>query len=265
MSTEHVRVGPKEWLVIMVTGTALITYLAPIKFPIWAQSSSTAWHISNVKSVGTAVAMYLAESDDRFVPLGYGYQQPRPWTVLLSPYLRSVTVLGKRLGDAPLPNPRLYGTIGLNYSALSTTPGGKLVPRSYAAIKRPEDVLLLVSHAAPPTTLRHTATGIPYVMSIEPPVCPPDNDLCIGGWGTDFWVKKGGMDPRDFAAQHGRVAAPFVPKEGRPRYTVAYVDGHARRMELAQLTEGTDCATPDEVLTRPCKRTGTGTYRWGDQ
>lgn len=264
MSTEHVRVGPKEWLVIMVTGTALITYLAPIKFPIWAQSSSTAWHISNTKQVITASMTYLSQCDDRFVPLGHGYPQPVAWTVLLSPYLRSVTLLGKRLEHAPQPDPSLYGTIGLNYSAVSTTHAGKLIPRSDAAIRKPAEAFVLVSHAAPPTTVRHAATGIPYVMSVEPPVCPPDNDLCIGGWGTDFWVKKGGMNPREFAAQHGRVAPPIPPRDGRSRITVAYVDGHAARLDLPKLTEGTDCATPDEVLTRPCKRTGTGTYRWGE-
>ena len=261
---KHIRFNPLEVICVLLgLGCVISAFIMPL-FGGRYTGGPAVMHVSNFKQIINAQLMYPQEHDYLFVPLGHGGSRPKPWTTLVSPYLKYDLIFGRVTNEKDQPNPLLFGTVGLNYSAWNSFSGGRLVTKHPEAFKQPGEVYMLVSHAAPPTTLRHAATGIPYVMSVEPPVCPPDNELCLGGWGTDFWVKKGRMDPRDFAAQHGRVAPPVPPRDGVLRITVGYVDGHAARLDLPKLTEGTDCATPDEVLTRPCKRTGTGTYRWGE-
>lgn len=219
--------------------------------------------LPSIKQVNTAIQIYISNADDTLPPLG---NPGVPWTLLIMPTLKWPLIFTlpnpNRMGPVPT-HPQLNGDIGYNYAALNSTKNGVLRGRKTAEIAMPTELIMIATHEASPVMLIHQPTGIAYAMSIEPPVCPPDNDLCIGGWGTDFWVKQGGMNPRSFGARHGRVDAIRYTVPGRYA-TAAYMDGHAGSLAAEQLTEGTDCQGPDEWLTRPCKRTGTGTYRWGE-
>lgn len=92
-------------LIELLVVIAIIAILAAILFPVFAQAKASAKKItslSNVKQLGTAIHMYLADSDDVYpiyvVPVdsSYGYSWgswwavPSSWATTTDPLLRSI-------------------------------------------------------------------------------------------------------------------------------------------------------------------------------
>lgn len=86
-------------LIELLVVIAIIAILAAILFPVFAQAKQAAKRtsaLSNVKQIGTAVQIYMADYDDVY-PLGNGmcWWGPRDgaWTYSVQPYIKNVPIL----------------------------------------------------------------------------------------------------------------------------------------------------------------------------
>lgn len=252
--------GMKEVVIVAVILVGAVVVL----FPVFTKAKTGGGPsvMGTLQHLSIPTQLYVEASDGVLPPLGH---PGVPWTHLVLPYARMLPIftLPRRYRPDPPRADELFGHVGYNYAGLNRTSSGKLQGKALASLSHPESLILFTVHASPKVILKHKPTGILYAMSVEPPVCPPDNDLCIGGWGTDFWAKHGGMSTESFPARHGRVDLdrPDQPERG---FSVWTLDGRGARFKSAQLAEGTDCAADVDRLAHPCTRTGTGTYRWGE-
>src|SRR3954452_1373935 len=86
-------------LIELLVVIAIIAILAAILFPVFAQAKAAAKKtaaLSNIKQLGTAVAMYQGDADDMF-PIGMGETwwgpQSGAWTIDTQPYIKSYGLL----------------------------------------------------------------------------------------------------------------------------------------------------------------------------
>ncbi len=86
-------------LIELLVVIAIIAILAAILFPVFAQAKMAAKKtaaLSNIKQIGTATQIYMADYDDNF-PMGLGvdWWAPRDggWTIDTSPYIKSYAML----------------------------------------------------------------------------------------------------------------------------------------------------------------------------
>ena len=260
---KHTRIGPFEVAVVLViigVGAAALPLFTPV-----GPCTVGATALTKTKQVGTSLLIYTYNCDDTYPPLATVGPSPKPWTNLLHPYIKNRQIFGDYAHPDDKLDPMIFGGIGLNYAALSTTTNRRLRPLTMSAVEHPERTITHGTLESTATIVKHAPTGIPYVMSLEPPVCPPNNEVCIGGWGTDFWVKRAGMSPANSAASRGRLGDPHrrEPERKRPPFAVCFADGHGVSKTLPELAAGTDCQVRDDWVLAPCRVADPTTYLWG--
>lgn len=260
---KHIRVGPFEIaMAVVVIGVGAILY--PLLVPV-RQVPHRSSPLGNLKQIGTTIFIYHSNYDDTYPPLATVGPSPKPWTNLLHPYIKNRQIFGDYAHPDDKLDPMIFGGIGLNYAALSTTTNRRLRPLTMSAVEHPERTITHGTLESTTQIVNHAPTGIPYVMSLEPPVCPPNNEVCIGGWGTNFWVKRAGMSPANSAASRGRLGDPYrrEPEHKGPHFAVCFADGHGVSRTLPELAAGTDCQVRDDWVLAPCRVTDPTTYLWG--
>lgn len=92
-------------LIELLVVIAIIAILAAILFPVFAQAKSAAKKtadLSNLKQIGTAITMYLGDTDDVYPP-AYYYNDPtsngnldatgiNQWSGVISPYVKNLQI-----------------------------------------------------------------------------------------------------------------------------------------------------------------------------
>lgn len=157
-------------LIELLVVIAIIAILAAILFPVLATAKATAkkaTDISNLKQLGLAFNMYLADNDEVYPPLVYSgpQNQTRPnnfgqfrWPWLLYPYTRSFQVFWSPL-DTDRPDYRdmswnhplngyrfgLLPSWGYNAAAFSPELNGAYAPISEGSVTFPSQTVLLAS------------------------------------------------------------------------------------------------------------------------
>lgn len=161
----------------------------------------------------------------------------------------------------------MYTEVGLNHCALNRTDGNKHMPVAVPSLAHPERLILFSwrpRYTGEEAVLRYAPTGMPYLGNIEAPVRDPKNEVCVGSWGTDFWVQRRVVSKSEPAASTGLVAVTVPGFQTETPYTVCFVDGHAGKVTLTQLTAGTDCQVHDDWVLAPCRITDPTKYLWGE-
>ena len=127
-------------LIELLVVIAIIAILAAILFPVFAQAKKAAkatGDLSNIKQTGTALQMYLNDSDDRF-PYGIPHDwsgapawgsASLSWSLNLQPYIKSLPLL-----RSPLETNGNYGSWG-DWLGIAVSYGanGFTVPNAAAA------------------------------------------------------------------------------------------------------------------------------------
>jgi len=292
MLRRHSRSRSGLTFVELMAILAVILVVGVIVVPVSTGGHRAAYraqHLSNLKQIATAEAIYESNNDDLVVPMVSVWDPrrsscgPAPqlsvgcvlsWGENLLPYCKNIDLFddAKHRTQPHSLLPR-FSVWGMNHSGLNTLSKGRLVGINPAQIKSPVELISFASRVAPPdlnlsTILVHQPTGIPYIGNIEPPVGGSKNPMSIGGWGTDFWIAQGVVGANPVAASQGLLRRFNVDGQITPdaKIVVGFVDTHAKSVAPAELAAGTDCtdAKTDEPLLHPCKRTPTGTYLWGD-
>lgn len=154
-------------LIELLVVIGIIAVLSAILFPVFAQAREKARSIScasNLRQLGTAVTMYVQDSDDSF-PLGTQDNWNNSWPVQISPYVQNLGVFrcpddsnltqpGWTQGWAGVPisyaangfiDGDVDGTAPIPMKGVMTMAQTKISPinRSTAAVQRPSDTILL--------------------------------------------------------------------------------------------------------------------------
>jgi prepilin-type N-terminal cleavage/methylation domain-containing protein len=112
-------------LIELLVVIAIIAILAAILFPVFAQAKQAAKKsadLSNVKQIGTAMAMYLGDNDDTY-PQSYYYKNDQNssggyvhWTGTILPYVKNLNIFIS-------PGDKIGGFAPTNYSLASKNKG----------------------------------------------------------------------------------------------------------------------------------------------
>jgi prepilin-type N-terminal cleavage/methylation domain-containing protein len=257
-------------LVELLIVIAIITILAGILFPVFAQAKLAAMHavsIGNLKQIGLASQLYAADYDDG-LPLfangnaqdvGDEYPRVDTWVWTLQPYLKSLQVMvDPAMGDpggfygtgpnATYANQNAFPDYGVNYVFLAPwqkdssgqcTQSGSV---SWAGASHPARTIFYVESYLPNEDANYNPTGgyseygnwivtAPGMLS----TLSNSSNYCI--WPGMDWSQH----PTNF--NNGQ---PFTA-EASQRYNhggnVEMLDGHALWMNSDQEAAGTDWAT----------------------
>lgn len=155
-------------LIELLVVIAIIAILASILFPVFAQAKTAAKgsvDLSNVRQVGTAFQLYLADHDDTYPPLVYFGPQNQTvpnnfgqyrWPWLIHPYAKSFQVFWSPLDDKAKSYQNMSDPMGGYYFSLMPSWGYNQktfspdAPTGYApigngALERPDNTILLAS------------------------------------------------------------------------------------------------------------------------
>ncbi|MCU0316815.1 MAG: prepilin-type N-terminal cleavage/methylation domain-containing protein [Fimbriimonadaceae bacterium] len=128
-------------LIELLVVIAIIAILAAILFPVFAQAKAAAkatQSLSNIKQMGTGLAIYIADHDDMYplrrfgiytVPAGRGYLS---WKQVAHPYVKSTQLLTDPVNEAAR---LLDDTSDPAFNALNgeiVLPGAPIFARGYA-------------------------------------------------------------------------------------------------------------------------------------
>jgi prepilin-type N-terminal cleavage/methylation domain-containing protein/prepilin-type processing-associated H-X9-DG protein len=244
-------------LIELLVVIAIIAILAAILFPVFAQAREKARAItcaSNLKQLGTSIAMYVQDYDEQYphfswweqVPLSEGFKPGYDdgttiWYSAIFPYVKNVGVYAcpsdtQKWGDgntemwwwgiAPEKrNPNFLGntvmSYGINHRLHSHEPGSV----GLAEVDKPADTLLLADCITcfaefnrPEGTINYNDPNYNYVH------------------GRVAWPKSAG-DPDNAGWQEGRPdAPPEYDKYARHSAgnNVAYADGHVKWLRASR-------------------------------
>jgi prepilin-type N-terminal cleavage/methylation domain-containing protein len=175
-------------LIELLVVIAIIAILAAILFPVFAKARSRATAIAclnNMKQIGTAVQMYLADSDGKY-PMNRYEPEPAPhnWRTSLFPYIRSEDVLKCPNNEGAKAFPRIKeesGNYPISYSTNGSVfhegawraEGGVNRPASVTLIKDPAGTLYIVESRGRwpdlgPWALGGPTVGDPYRSAVNP-------------------------------------------------------------------------------------------------
>ena len=224
-------------LIELLVVIAIIAILAAILFPVFAQAREKARSISclsNMKQIGTGMAMYIQDYDETYPREAYAVPgrpdwAPFSWREAIGPYIKNGITMYSWIGPGGLANAGIFGcptapgdTGRYTYSAHRLLvsgyywDGGAMQPsRSLAQLDRPADIMLIAE------------IGV-----------NPDWDSAGRVLETSWWWHGGAQWPPVFRGDTS--GAKFdaddnvFPNWNMPRYrhtrssNMAYADGHAK-------------------------------------
>jgi len=257
--------------------------LAAILFPVFAQAKAAAKQtasLSNIKQLQLATIMYGSDYDD-YVPVmaswgdsdasiyvnGVGYET---WAQITYPYTKNVQLLldpqappnvliAPNTGWNPYLaywmapqyglNPYLIQPVGVPYLAPVST--FLYVPRSFTAVSRPADTVMLAQkYSSSETTADSWWSGWWFGANtwvgdceIDPPDCSASGNtyVCLAGWG--FNTAYGGTGGVGGWLNSNTVAGAWTGGASMRRtlmQVVSYMDGHVKVQSPSYLAAGTN-------------------------
>lgn len=254
-------------LIELLVVIAIIAILAAILFPVFAQAREKARAISclsNMKQISLSFAMYTQDYDELFVGMIEGTNDPQLvaaglpdyyfWPKLLDPYTKSWQIY--KCPDASDPGgiwgggaAAWYGnwmrdsTVGYNYLALQDWPacGTSSTGLSEAAISEPAHTIAFLDSAYQSTTDPLPTNSESGFNTVQAPAqyaaIVPAPTTCTwyngvnGGWD---WAKAPSNPTPDFTG--------WSINRHTGGENVAWVDGHAKFLQISQLWAGTNLA-----------------------
>jgi len=257
-------------LIELLVVIAIIAILAAILFPVFAQAKAAAKAsaaLSNTKQLDLGEIMYQNDYDDYFVlgaswntgsdPLCFGAGLCfSTWAWTTGPYIKNSDIMldpsaGSNQNYFGWPanvNNSFFTQFGYNYSFLAPFTGAVPTPASSTSAAQPSNTVMITSkwlHQDQPNWQNGTVWGTgPFPggtladSSSEGVICGALAQNCFSDWGTgDQWDTGGifGSTPLTDGKYTGGQAF-RVSNE----VTVAWVDGHAKRINYNTLAAGTN-------------------------
>lgn len=258
-------------LIELLVVIAIIAILAAILFPVFAQAKIAAkktTSIANMKQIGMATMMYIADSDDvlpplrwfnpadRSIPSTYGFYF---YPVLLQPYTKNIEIfldVNDKADDPAMrysacPNAARFDksgcaywylagafpSYGYNRRYLNTISAGPFGALTYTGISA------TAFGSAAQTVLFAEATGKDLVSPSQPIVRQP-----VGYHRVDapsFWLPVTSADPAAIG-RDARTTGQLWGRYDANRVIVNWLDGHSSYVPINQLVgRGTTIAEVD--------------------
>jgi prepilin-type N-terminal cleavage/methylation domain-containing protein/prepilin-type processing-associated H-X9-DG protein len=185
-------------LIELLVVIAIIAILAAILFPVFAQARAKARAgacLSNVRQIGTGIAMYVQDYDERFPPPytysaqeppgGGWYQDKNGWTwfapQIVYPYTKNYRIYTCPDGVSQAVNTPFQGHYGINESIVSRLESGMPPPSTLSQITAPANTYLFMdsgsyvirpAQAALPQRAWWYLPGACKVLNIDPAKTP---------------------------------------------------------------------------------------------
>jgi prepilin-type N-terminal cleavage/methylation domain-containing protein/prepilin-type processing-associated H-X9-DG protein len=278
-------------LIELLVVIAIIAILAAILFPVFAQAREKARTISclsNLKQVNLSFLMYLQDYDEEMVPYRYANTDPVTlaagatniwWPKMLDPYTKSWAIY--HCPSAPDPqgifgngpnawwyNQQRFSNIGYNYSALGIWWNcDSVIGVSLASVNKPASTIAFVDSGYQCNTIE------PFCSQTDPRPNPSE----FGYAGVNAPAQYAAIAPAPFTCVNYNGAnggwdwtlpgpSPdfigFTMNRHTNGMNVAFVDGHAKFMQLSQLYAGTNVGPG--VAEGDVRLTNADIYLWGD-
>jgi prepilin-type N-terminal cleavage/methylation domain-containing protein/prepilin-type processing-associated H-X9-DG protein len=246
-------------LIELLVVIAIIAILAAILFPVFAQAREKARQtscLSNLKQIGTAVAMY-AQDHDEYLPYNYAYTWPGQaelywWQDLCRPYIKNEAVYScpsaaphfsynyKRPPGTP--NPLVKDYLANTSWGFSTAGNGSLIRNGIeygGAAGGPARGPFTNNWQNPSVSLAEIDDSAGTIMLFDGAY--PYMEVWAGNQ-VDAWYSATGQCSAATDSQRPqavRCADGFVSKRHNGGFVAAYVDGHAKWVRNSKLGDWT--------------------------
>jgi len=268
-------------LIELLVVIAIIAILAAILFPVFAQAKAAAKKtssLSNNKQISLGVIMYSGDADD-LIPVAAAWNQSdamvffgapnggyKPWSHLVYPYTKNGDIyvdpqvgagVKAPTGFNPLAGLILAPNYGINPYLIqqATYPYASsalpLTPRSFTAISRPADEVMLTQKYSSKEQQGSAASAAnawygywyfgpgTYFITVtaDPPDCYGSGNTyyCVGGWGNSGFYSSELKGVEAAGAWTGGGSM-----RGTKQMVVSFTDGHAASKAPGALAEGTN-------------------------
>jgi len=222
-------------LVEMLIVIAIITILAGILFPVFAEAREKARQsacLSNERQIGVAIQLYCQDFDES-LPSGCAWQNGRGWAGQAFPYVKSVGLV-RCPDDATGPD---KGDPGLLISyALNCNTAGKPL----AAFDSPAQTVLLFEVNDSFADIRRMESASPTGRGLPTDNCPE----CGKPFGADYYA----------TGNLGSVAQPLSTTRRPyhdPMSNYVAADGHVKSLHGNTVSPGFDAPSPDSMQNGP--------------